>query len=48
MKGARRYLRLDCSECRIIIEALNRLRNRLIAERRYTDAVDELLVKVIG
>lgn len=48
MKGARRYLRLNCSECRIIIEALNRLRNRLIAGGRYTEAVDELLIKVIG
>lgn len=48
MKGAYGYLRLDCSERRIIIDALNRLRNRLFAEGRYTDAVDELLVRIIG
>ena len=28
------------------IEALNRLRNKLIAAGRYTDAVDEMLIKV--
>ena len=28
--------------------ALNELRNSLIAEGRYTDAVDELLVKLLG
>ena len=29
-----------------MIECLNKLRNRLISEGRYTDAVDEVLVKV--
>lgn len=29
-----------------MIECLNKLRNRLISEGRYTDAVDEMLVKV--
>ena len=48
MKGERRYLRLDCGERRLIIETLNRMRNRLIAAGRYTEAVDELLIKVIG
>jgi hypothetical protein len=33
-------------EWRLIIESLNRLRNQLIAEGRYTDAVDELLIQV--
>jgi hypothetical protein len=31
---------------RLIIKSLNRLRNQLIAEGRYTDAVDELLIQV--
>lgn len=48
MKGERRYLRLDCGERHLIIEALNRMRNCLIAAGRYTDTVDELLIKVIG
>ncbi len=29
-----------------MIECLNKLRNRLISEGRYTDALDEMLVKV--
>ena len=29
-----------------MIESLNNLRNRLITEGRYTDAVDEVLIKV--
>ena len=29
-----------------MIECLNKLRNRLISEDRYTDTVDEVLVKV--
>lgn len=31
---------------RLMIECLNKLRNRLISEGRYTDALDEMLVKV--
>lgn len=33
-------------ERKIIINSLNELRNRLIANGRYTDAVDELLLKI--
>lgn len=40
------YVALTCQERRIVIESLNQLRNRLISEGRYTDAVDELLIKV--
>ena len=32
----------------LIILCLNELRNKLIAEGRYTDCVDELLVKFIS
>lgn len=35
-------------ERKIIINILNELRNRLIANGRYTDAVDELLLKIIN
>ena len=28
-----------------MIEYLNKLRNRLISEEKYTDAVDEVLIK---
>lgn len=34
-------------EVRIIVLALIELKNQLIEERRYTDAVDELLVKFV-
>ena len=40
------YLGLINEEWRLMIECLNKLRNRLISEGRYTDAVDEVLIKV--
>ena len=40
------YVELNRQAWRFIIEALNRLRNKLIALERYTDAVDEILIKV--
>ena len=40
------YLALTTEEWRLMIEILNNLRNRLISEGRYTDAVDEGLIKV--
>ena len=38
--------KLDDYEIRIIILALNELRNQLIQEGRYTDAVDEIIIKL--
>ena len=35
-------------EWRLVIHGLNRLRNDLINEGRYTDFVDELLIKVVN
>ena len=40
------YVELNRQEWRLIIEGLNRVRNKLIAAGRYTDAVDEILIKV--
>ena len=40
------YLALTTEEWRLMIEVLNKLRNRLISEGKYTDAVDEVLIKV--
>lgn len=34
-------------ERRIIINSLNDLRNKMIADDRYTDAVDDILVKIV-
>ena len=43
----KRRFKFDDYEIRILILALNELRNQLIREERYTDAVDELLLKLI-
>lgn len=42
------YLALNVQEHRLMIESLNQLRNKLIADGKYTDAVDEVLLKIIG
>ena len=42
------YLALTAQELRIMIESLNKLRNKLIADGKYTDAVDDVLLKTIG
>lgn len=41
------HLALDDTERRLLIGSLNDLRSRLITEGRYTDAVDEVLLKII-
>ena len=40
------YVELNRQEWRLIIEGLNRFHNKPIATGRYTDAVDEELIKV--
>lgn len=42
------YLALNNQERRFVIESLNQLRNKLIVDGKYTDAVDEVLLKIIG
>ena len=42
------YLALSNQEHRLIIESLNQLRNKLIADGKYTDAADDVLLKIIG
>ena len=42
------YLVLNDQEHRLIIESLNQLRNKLIADGKYTDAIDEVLLNIIG
>ena len=44
----KRYIALDDSEWKIVINALNDLRNSLIRQGRYTDAVDDIMTKVIN
>ena len=43
----KKRFKFDDYEIRILILALNELRNQLILEERYTDVVDELMVKLI-
>ena len=42
----KRKFKFDDDEIKVLILALNELRNQLIREGRYTDAVDELLIKI--
>lgn len=42
------YLALNDGEHSMIICSLNRLRNSLLEQGKYTDAVDDILVKVIN
>lgn len=44
----KRYITLDDYEWEIIINALNDLRNSLIQQGRYTDAVDDIMIKAIN
>ncbi len=48
MRNSKYYIAIDEYERRIIINSLNNLRNKLIAEGRYTDVVDDVLVKVVN
>ena len=46
MKNTKYHVYINSEERRLLISSLNDLRNRLIAEGRYTDLVDEVLIKV--
>ncbi len=48
MRTKKYHLALTDNEYSIIINSLNDLRNVFIAQGRYTDAVDDVLVKFIG
>ncbi len=48
MRNFKYHLALTDSEYSLIINSLNDLRNNLISQDRYTDAVDDVLVKLIG
>lgn len=48
MRDRKCYIAFDDCERKVIINSLNEMRNRLIAKGKYTDAIDELLLKIIG
>ena len=45
MRKQKFYLAIDDNERSVIINSLNNLRNKLIADGKHTDAVDELIIK---
>lgn len=47
MRDDKYHLYLDSHERKIVIHSLNEFRNKLIQEGKYTDAVDELINKVL-
>ena len=48
MRVKKKYLYLTDTEWRVMLLALNSLRSKLIAQGRYTDAVDEIIMKLAG
>ena len=46
--GKKYIIVLDDSEWKIVINVLNDFRNSLIQQGRYTDAVDDIMIKVIN
>ena len=47
MKEKKYYIALDDFERRVGVDCMNEMRNKLIADGKYTDALDEVLLKVI-
>lgn len=46
MREKKYYLVLDNFERRLLLNNLNNYRNKLIAEKKYTDLLDEVIIKV--
>lgn len=46
MKNPKYHLYLSPNERRTVVNSLIDLRNDLISQRRYTDIIDELLIKL--
>ena len=47
MKRLKYCLVLNKQEYAIVLQSLIQLRNQLIAQHRYTDAVDDILIKLL-
>ena len=48
MRDKKYYIALDDFKRRGVVNCLNEMRNSLIANGKYTDAVDEVLLKIIS
>lgn len=46
MREKKYYIVLDNFERRMLLDNLNDFRNKLIAEGKYTDLLDEVIIKV--
>jgi hypothetical protein len=42
------WVSLNEAEWRLLLHAMNELRTSLIAEGRYTDVVDEVILKIVN
>lgn len=47
MRDKKYYIALNDFERMVVVNCLNEMRNNLIANGKYTDAVDEVLLKII-
>ena len=47
MREKKNHLYLDSKERKLLLHSLVGLKNQLIQQGRYTDCVDELIIKVI-
>ena len=47
MKEKKYYIALDDFERRVVVNCMNEMRNKLIADGKYNEALDEVLLKVI-
>ena len=47
MKEKKYYIGLDDFERRVIVNCMNEMRNSLIEDGKCTDALDEVLLKII-
>ena len=48
MRKTKYHIYLYSEERRLLINSLNNLRNEMISEGRYTDLIDEVLIKVVN
>ena len=47
MKEKKYCIALDDFEKRVVVNCMNEMRNKLIADGKYIDALDEVLLKII-
>ena len=48
MRNKKYFIALNDFERRVVMNCLNEMRNKLIADGKHTDAVDEVLLKIIS